>query len=204
MANLLLVRASLRERELAIRTALGGGWWRLVSQTLAEALLLAFCGAVLGLGLAWAGIHELRAIAPASLPRLDTIAIDPAVVGFAALAALAAAALFGLAPAVRAVRPSIAPLLRASGRNAGLSGGGWLRNFVVVAEVALSFVLLIGSGLMFRSFLELQRINPGFNPHGLLTFTAAGRPRRANSRRSARRASARFKCACRASPASTP
>jgi putative ABC transport system permease protein len=174
VANLLLVRASLRERELAIRTALGGGWWRLVSQTLAEALLLAFCGAVLGLGLAWAGIHELRAIAPASLPRLDTISIDPAVVGFAALAALAAAALFGLAPAVRAVRPSVAPLLRASGRNTGLSGGGWLRNFVVVAEVALSFVLLIGSGLMFRSFLELQRINPGFNPHGLLTFTLLG------------------------------
>src|ERR1035438_3078974 len=79
VANLLLVRASLRERELAIRTALGGSWWRLVSQTLAEAVLLAFAGALLGLGLAWVGIHELRAIAPASLPRLDAIGIDPAV-----------------------------------------------------------------------------------------------------------------------------
>lgn len=174
VANLLLVRASLRERELAIRTALGGSWWRLVSQTLAEALLLALTGAVLGLGLAWIGIGELRAIAPAGLPRLDSISIDPAVVAFAALAALAAAALFGLAPAIRAARPSVAPLLRAGGRNAALSGAGLLRNFVVVAEVALSFVLLIGSGLMIRSFLELQRIDPGFNPHGLLTFRLLG------------------------------
>jgi putative ABC transport system permease protein len=174
VANLLLVRASLRERELAIRTALGGSWWRLVSQTLAEAVLLAFTGALAGLGLAWVGIHELRAIAPASLPRLDAIGIDPAVLGFTALAALAAAALFGLAPAVRAARPSVAVLLRASGRNSGLGGVGLLRNVVVVAEVALSFVLLIGSGLMFRSFLELQRIDPGFNPHGLLTFLLLG------------------------------
>ncbi len=174
VANLLLVRASLKERELAIRTALGGSWWRLVSQTLAESVLLAFCGAVIGLGLAWLGIYELRAIAPESLPRLDTIGIDPTVVAFAALAALAAAAVFGLAPALRAARPSVAPILRAAGRNAGLSGVGLLRNIVVVAEVALSFVLLIGSGLMFRSFMELQRIDPGFNPHGLLTFQLVG------------------------------
>jgi putative ABC transport system permease protein len=174
VANLLLVRASLRERELAIRTALGGSWWRLVSQTLAEAALLACTGALGGLGLAWVGIHELRAMAPASLPRLDAIGIDPAVLTFTALAALAAAAVFGLAPAVRAARPSVAVLLRAGGRNAGLGGAGLLRNCVVVAEVALSFVLLIGSGLMFRSFLELQRIDPGFNPHGLLTFQLLG------------------------------
>jgi len=174
VANLLLVRASLRERELAIRTALGGSWWRLVSQTLAEAVLLAFTGALLGLGLAWVGIHELRAIAPASLPRLDGIRIDPAVLAFTVMAALAAAAVFGLAPAVRAARPSVAPLLRASGRHAALSGVGLLRNFVVVSEVSLSFVLLIGSGLMFRSFLELHRIDPGFNPHGLLTLQLLG------------------------------
>ncbi len=174
VANLLLVRASLRERELAIRTALGGNWWRLASQTLAESVLLAVSGGVLGLGLAWLGIHELRAMAPASLPRLDTIRIDPTVVAFAVLAALAAAALFGLAPAIRAARPDVAPILRAGGRNAALSGAGILRNFVVVSEVALSFVLLIGSGLMFRSFLELQHIDPGFSPRGLLTFQLLG------------------------------
>ena len=174
VANLLLVRASLRERELAVRTALGGSWWHLVNQVLTESFVLAFSGALLGLGLAWFGIHELRVIAPPSLPRLDTIAIDPSVVAFAVLAALAAAVLFGLAPALRAGRPSIAPLLRASGRNAGLSGGGMLRDLVVIAEVALCFVLLIGSGLMFRSFLALERIDPGFEPHNLLTFQVLG------------------------------
>jgi putative ABC transport system permease protein len=174
VANLMLVRAALRERELAVRTALGGSWWRLVSQTLAEALLLAAFGAALGLGLAWMGIRELRAIAPASLPRLDAVAIDPAVVAFSALAALAAAAIFGIVPAWRAARPDIAQVLRSSGRASSLGSAGWLRNAVVVAEVALSFVLLIGSGLMFRSFLALERIDPGFDPHHLLTFQLLG------------------------------
>ena len=174
VANLMLVRAALRERELAVRTAMGGSWWRLVSQTLAEALLLAGVGAALGLGLAWIGIRELRAIAPANLPRLDAVAIDPAVVAFSALAALAATAVFGLAPAWRAARPDIAQVLRASGRASSLGSAGWLRNAVVVAEVALSFVLLIGSGLMFRSFLALLQIDPGFDPHGLLTFQLLG------------------------------
>ena len=188
VANLLLVRASLRERELAIRTALGGSWWRLVSQTLAEAALLAFSGALLGLGLAWVGIHELRAMAPASLPRLDAIGSIPRCWGSRRWRHWRLPRLFGLAPAVRAARPSVAVLLRASGRNAGLGGVGLLRNFVVVAEVALSFVLLIGSGLMFRSFLELQRIDPGFNPHGLLTFLLAGRPGQSGTHRSGPRA----------------
>ncbi len=174
VANLLLVRASLRERELAVRTALGGSRWRLVSQTLAEALLLALTGAAAGLVLAGAGISELRAIAPANLPRLDTIGIDPTVLTFTAVLALAAAALFGLVPALRASRPDIAQVLRASGRNPGMGRGGLLRNLVVVGEVALAFVLLIGSGLMFRSFQELQRIDPGFRPHGLLTFFLLG------------------------------
>jgi predicted permease len=174
VANLLLVRASLRERELAVRTAMGGSRWALVSQTLAEALLLAVAGAALGLALADAGIRELRALAPPTLPRLDAIAIDPLVVAFTAVAALIAAALFGVVPALRASRPDIAIVLRGSSRTAGLSGGGLLRNFVVVAEVALSFVLLIGSGLMVRSFLELQRIDPGFDSRHLLTFLTIG------------------------------
>ncbi len=174
VANLLLVRASLRERELAVRTALGGSSWRLVRQALAEALLLAAMGALAGLALAAAGVGELRAIAPANLPRLDAIHIDTAVLGFTALAALASAVLFGLVPALRASRPDVAQVLRSSGRTSGLGSGGVLRNVVVVAEVALAFVLLIGSGLMFRSFRELQRIDPGYNPHGLLTFQLLG------------------------------
>ena len=174
VANLLLVRASLRERELAVRTALGGSRWRLVRQMLAEALLLSGMGTVFGLGLAWIGIHELLVIAPANLPRLDSIRIDPVVLVFTALAGLAAAAIFGVAPALRASRPDVMHVLRASGRTAGLGGGRLLRNSVVITEVALSFVLLIGSGLMFRSFLELQRINPGFDSHRLLTFLLIG------------------------------
>ncbi|HTX39664.1 MAG TPA: ABC transporter permease [Bryobacteraceae bacterium] len=179
VANLFLVRASLRGRDLAVRTAMGASWWRLARQMLAEALLVAALGAALGFGLAWAGIHELLAIAPANLPRADSIRMDPAVLGFSVGAGLAAALLFGLAPAFRAARPDVAQVLRASGRTSGLSGGSLLRNAVVVAEVALCFVLLVGSGLMFRSFLALQRIDPGFDPHGLLTFRQmGGRPTR--------------------------
>jgi predicted permease len=174
VANLMLVRASLREREMAVRTALGGSWWRLARQTLAEALLLALAGAAGGLALASLGLHELRVIAPADLPRLDTIAIDPTVVAFAFLAAVGAAAIFGLAPIWRGLRPDVAQVLRSSGRTAALGGAGFLRNAVVVAEVALCFVLLIGSGLMFRSFLALNRIQPGFDPHRLLTFQLLG------------------------------
>jgi predicted permease len=173
VANLLLVRMSLRERELAVRTALGGSRWRLIRQMLAEALLLAFAGTALGIGLAYAGIHELIAISPVNLPRLDKIAIDPAVLTFSILAGLAAAAIFGLAPALRASRPNVMEMLRGSGRNAGLGGGG-LRNAVAVTEVALSFVLLIGSGLMVRSFIALQHIELGFDPSHLLTFQLLG------------------------------
>lgn len=176
VANLLLVRVSLRERELAVRTALGGSRWRLVRQMLAEALLLAAVGTVLGLGLAWLGIHELRLIAPTNLPRLETIGFNGRVLLFTALAGLATALVFGMAPAWRASRPDVMHVLRASGRVSGLGGGRILRNGIVVAEVALSFVLLIGSGLMLRSFLALQRIDPGYDAHGLLTFSLFGLP----------------------------
>jgi predicted permease len=179
VANLFLVRASLRGRDLAVRTAMGASWWRLARQMLAEALLVSAIGSVLGFGLAWAGTRELLAIAPANLPRADSIRMDPAVLAFSMGAGLAAALLFGLVPAFRAARPDIAQVLRASGRASGLSGGALLRNSVVVAEVALCFVLLVGSGLMFRSFLALQRIDPGFDPHGVLTFRQmGGRPTR--------------------------
>ena len=176
VANLLLVRVSLRERELAVRTALGGSRWRLVRQMLAEALMLAATGSVLGLGLAWLGIHELRLIAPANIPRLDSIGFNGQVLAYTALAGLATAIVFGMAPAWRASRPDVMHVLRASGRVSGLGGGRILRNGIVVAEVALSFVLLIGSGLMLRSFLALQRIDPGYEAHGLLTFNLFGLP----------------------------
>ena len=170
VANLLLVRASLRQHELAIRSAIGAGWWDLARQILSEALLLAATGAIGGLAIAWLGIHELLAIAPAYLPRLDSIRIDSTVLIFTIISSLAAAAIFGLAPAWRAARPDVMIVLRGSSRNEGLASGGLSRKIVVGVEVALAYVLLIGSGLMVRSFLELQRIDPGFDPKGLLTF----------------------------------
>src|SRR6266513_531689 len=136
VANLLLVRASLRQRELAIRSAIGASTWDIARQILTEALLLAATGALGGLGIAWLGIHELLAIAPAW----------------------------------RAARPDVMIVLRGTSRSEGLASGGVSRKIVVALEVGLAYVLLIGSGLMVRSFLELQRIDPGFNPHGLLTF----------------------------------
>jgi predicted permease len=174
VANLLLVRASLRERELAVRAALGGSRWRLVLPLLSEAAVLAAAGALVGIFLAWIGIQVLRMLAPENLPRLETIQIDFVVVGFTALACLVATAIFGMLPAWRASKPGVANILRGSGRNAGLLGGNALRSAVVMVEVALSFVLLVGSGLMVRSFFELQHTNPGFDASRLLMFELDG------------------------------
>jgi putative ABC transport system permease protein len=173
VANLLLVRISVRHREFAVRAALGGNWWRLARHMLAEALLLSGIGSLLGVGLAWSAARALSAVLPPNLPRLEAIAIDASVLGFTALAGLAAAAVFGLLPAWRASRPNIMHVLR-GGRGAGIGGGRLLRSGVVIAEVALSFVLLIGSGLMLRSFAALQRVDPGYQPRGLLTFLLLG------------------------------
>jgi putative ABC transport system permease protein len=170
VANLLLVRMAARDRELAVRAALGGSRWRLVRQMLSESLMIAAAGVALGLGLARLGIDWLIALAPKSLPRTNVVALDPLVLAFAVLAAIGAAAAFGIVPALRASRPNLANALRSSGRTAGLGSGAFLRNGVVTAEVALSFVLLIGSGLMLRSFLALSREDPGFDARGKLTF----------------------------------
>jgi putative ABC transport system permease protein len=183
VANLLLVRTSLRGRELAVRASLGGSLSRLMRQMLTEAVLLSAFGSVLGVGLAWAGIHELLWLAPttpglANLPRLGSIAIDGRVLVFAALAGLASAAIYGVVPALRASRPKVENVLRANRRmgpgHGALGGSRMFRNSVVTAEIALSFVLLVGSGLMFRSFLELRRIDPGFDPSRILTFRLTG------------------------------
>jgi predicted permease len=176
VANLILVRSSLRAPELAMRAALGAGRYRVIGQMLAEALLLTAIGTVAGVALAWIGVRSLLDIAPANLPRAESIRIDPAVLAFTATIALAAAFVFGLVPAWGAFRIDLMSALSGGGRSWGLGGGRTFRNAVVVIEVALCFVLLVGSGLMFRSFLELQRIDPGFDPHGVLTFQLLGGP----------------------------
>jgi putative ABC transport system permease protein len=170
VANLLLVRSSLRQRELAVRAALGGSWRRLLGQMLTEALLLSGAGALLGIGFAWIGIRGFLAIAPANLPRVESAGIDWRVLLFAAAAGLASVAVFGAMPALRAARPDLIQALRSSAGAPALASGHLLRSGVVIAEVALSFVLLVGSGLMFRTFLALRRVDPGYDPHGVLTF----------------------------------
>jgi putative ABC transport system permease protein len=174
VGNLLLVRASLRQQEFSVRAALGANRSRLIAPILIEAVLLAALGTIVGVVLAWAGILALRSLAPANLPRLDDVRIDAAVLVYSALAGLASAAIFGIVPALRASRPGLMNVLRGVSRTSGIGSGAFLRNAVVMAEVALSFILLIGSGLMFRSFLKLQQINPGFDPHHLLTFQLQG------------------------------
>jgi putative ABC transport system permease protein len=174
VANLFLVRASRRARDLAVRAALGASWWRLLRQRLAEALLVAGFGSAFGFALASIGVKYLLASAPANLPRRDSIGIDPAALAFSIGAGLCAALFFGILPAIRAARPNLAQVLRASGRASGLAGGSLARNLVVIAEIALCFILLVGSGLMFRSFLALQRIDPGFDPRATLKLHLTG------------------------------
>ncbi|HUF22732.1 MAG TPA: ABC transporter permease [Vicinamibacterales bacterium] len=176
VANLMLVRAAARERELAVRSALGSSRLRIVRQLLAESLVLAAGGALLGLALAWAGIRVLVAVGPEDLPRLEHVTIDAPIVLFATGVAALSSIVFGLIPAVRASRPDVMDLLRRSGRQGSLAGGRWLRNGVVIAEVALSFVLLVGSGLMIRSFVALQRAEPGFDTSSALTFLVPNLP----------------------------
>jgi putative ABC transport system permease protein len=170
VANLLLVRASARERELAVRAAVGGSRWRLVRQLVAESLVLATIGGLVGLWFAQFGLDALIQLAPEALPRATSVSLDRTVLAFAAAAALVAALIFGVAPAWKASRPDVIDVLRSSGRLVGGSSGRWLRDGAVVAEVALAFVLLVGSGLMIRTFIALQNTNPGFDPDGVLTF----------------------------------
>ncbi len=185
IANLLLVRAAARDRELAVRAALGGSRNTLIAQMLAESVVLALAGAALGLFLAQLGIEVLLRIAPANLPRMDEVSIDPMVLAFTIGVSLVSALIFGTLPALRASRPNLAQTLRASGRTAGLGTGKLVRKGVVIAEVALSFVLLIGSGLMLRSFMALSRVDPGFDPKGIVTFTAPNQRLRAPAERQA-------------------
>jgi putative ABC transport system permease protein len=170
VANLLVVHAAARHRELVIRAAIGGSRWRLIRQMLTESAILATIGGGLGLLLAQGGIDFLVAHAPAKLPRISSIGIDPVVITFTVVTAVLTIFIFGVLPAFRASRPDIVDALRVSGGSPGLRGGKLLRSAVVVTELALSFVLLVGFGLMFRSFNALQRVDPGYEATHVLSF----------------------------------
>jgi putative ABC transport system permease protein len=171
VANLLLVRATSREREMAIRTALGASRWRLVRQNLTESLLLALLGGGFGLLLSVWGMDLILAFKPGNLPRLDEISLDGRVLLFTALITLASGLLFGLAPAIQSGRANLNSALKEGGRN-DTEGFGKrrLRNLLVVSEFALALMLLVGAGLMIRSFLSLQKVNPGFDASHVITM----------------------------------
>ncbi|HUF26522.1 MAG TPA: ABC transporter permease [Gemmatimonadaceae bacterium] len=174
VANLMLSRAASREREVGVRLALGAGRARLVRQLLTESVLLAVFGGVVGVALAWAGLRILLGVAPADIPRLDQVAIDPLVLGVTAAITIVTGIAFGLVPALRASRPDLTSALREGGRSdtAGLRGNR-LRRLLAAGQVALVVVLLVGAGLLIRSFLELQRVHLGFQPDNLLTMRIA-------------------------------
>ena len=172
VANLLLARGLGRQKEIAIRRALGASRWRIVRQLLTESVLLAFAGGVVGVFLAIWGTDLLLAIAPASLPRLSDVRIDGSVLAFTVLASLATGLLFGLAPALQSSRIGLSEKLK-EGDRGSTAGHARLRNGLIVSEVALALILLIAAGLLIESFAQLARVRPGFNPESLITFNIA-------------------------------
>jgi putative ABC transport system permease protein len=170
VANLLLARGSTRRKEIALRAAMGAGRGRIVAQLLTESLLLALGGGLVGLLLAAGTVSLLAHAGPASVPRLAQAAIDPRLFGFALAVSLATGILFGLAPAMQGSRTSLSESLSEGSRGGTAGRGGRrLRNALVVTEVALAVVVLIGAGLLIRSFIRLRSVDPGFQPSGVLT-----------------------------------
>jgi putative ABC transport system permease protein len=171
LANLLLSRSTARRREMGIRSSLGAGRARLIRQLLTESVLLGLLGAVFGLALAWAGTRLLVNVNPNILPRARNIALDARALGFTAAIAVLTGLLFGLAPALHMAKTDLTAALRDGGRGNAIGfRRNRLRSVLVVGEVALALVLLSGAGLLMRSFYRLQSMDPGFDPHGLLTF----------------------------------
>ncbi len=176
VANLFLVRAEGRVREVALRTALGAGRGDVAGQFLAESVVLGLAGGVVGLGLAWAGLAGLLNLVPSGgLPRIHEITLDPTVLAFTLAVSVLAGLLFGLFPMLRYGRPNLVSSLKEGGR--GSSAGRTrhrARNGLVIAQVALALILLVGSGLMVRSFIALRNVDPGFrNPDRVLTFAVS-------------------------------
>jgi predicted permease len=171
VANLLLARAAVREKEMAVRAALGAGRIRLVRQLLTESLMLALLGGALGVLLAVWGVAALPAFSPADLPRMDEVSINIPVLVFTCATTTLIGILFGLFPALRASKTELTQVLKDGSRSlTGSLSSQRLRSAIVVIEIALSMLLLIGAGLVLRSFVWLNRVDPGFTAHNVLTM----------------------------------
>ena len=170
VANLLMARTGQREREFAVRSALGAGRLRIIRQLVTENIVLSLGGAAAGMAIATWGSRAMLSLVPGSLPRADDVGIDVRVVGFACLIAIAAGIAFGIVSALHVARQSVAATLQSSGtRLTGNARRRFGRRLIVAAEVALSVVLLVGAGLLVGSFARLQHVTPGFDPTGVLT-----------------------------------
>lgn len=171
VANLLLARAEARQREVAVRSALGAGRQRLLRQFLTEGVVLAMIGGIVGLGLGYLGVRVLVATNPDGIPRVAEIGLDMTVVLFTLGVSLVTGLLFGLAPALNLTKRAMASALRdGSGRTTAAGARLRLRRLLVIGEVALAVILVVGSALLLRSFAELLRVDPGFNANNLLTY----------------------------------
>jgi putative ABC transport system permease protein len=171
VANLLLARAAVRQKEIAVRVALGARRLRLVRQFLTESVLLSTLGGIVGLVIAYTGLFLLRTFIPENISQAREISIDLKVLGFTLFVSVATGVIFGLAPALQAVRFNQSETLKEGGRDAATGGSGKrLRSVLVMAEVAISLVLLIGAGLLINSFMRLRNVDPGFRIDNLLTM----------------------------------
>jgi len=175
VANLLLIRATARRRELATRSALGAGRWHIIRQLLIESLVVSLTGGILGLILGFVGVRLLLAINPGSIPRIgedgSAVKVDLNVLLFTLAVSLLTGILFGLVPAISASRKNLAAALNESSNRAGVGfRSGKVRSFLVVSEMALALVLVIGAALLIRTFMKLQSVDPGFDTHNVLTM----------------------------------
>ena len=172
VANLLLARATSRQKEIAVRLALGASRWRIIRQLLTESILLSFIGGSIGLLLAQWGIDLILAISPNDIPRAREINLDMGVLAFTIGISFLTGLIFGIVPALQATRFDVHETLKETGR--GNSGRHqWVRSSLVVVEIATTLVLLVGAGLLIRSFYQLQQVNPGFSYENLLSFSVS-------------------------------
>jgi putative ABC transport system permease protein len=171
VAGLLLARAASRRTEIAIRTAIGAGRWRIIRQLITESVPLSLLGGLAGIFLAWGGLRLFVAAAPPGFPRLNELSLDVPVLGFTALVAVLTAVVFGIVPAIQASNPDLVGSLKESGRS-GTDGVArqHMRSILVTIQIAMALILLIGAGLMINSFIRIQNNPLGADPKGLLTF----------------------------------
>jgi predicted permease len=187
VANLMLSRALARQQEIAVRTALGATRWHIVRQLLTESLLISLCGGILGILICLLSVKGIHIFGTKSIPRLQDVAIDGRVLLFTVLLSFSSGILFGLVPALRVSRLDLNSTLKDASRGSAGTSAVWgrgnnFRRLLVISELALSVVLLIGAGLLIRSFARLQDVSPGFNARGVLTFDLTMTGRRYNDK----------------------